>query len=93
MTSENEYEFDPDWTVHPGGTLRDALRERGMTQLELAWVMGRPVQMVNEICNGKKTITATTALQLEAAGLGKARFWVTAQALYDLDVARGKKVL
>lgn len=87
------YEFDPDWTIHPGMTLREALRERGISQKEFARHIGRSRQLVNEICVGKKAITAQTAIQLEQAGMSTARFWVTAQALYELDVARGKKVM
>jgi len=38
-----------------------------MSQAELAQRMGRPLQMISEIVQGKKAITAETALQLERA--------------------------
>lgn len=51
----------------PARMLRDALDERGWTQKDLAHVLRRPTQVVNEIAQGKKRITATTAFELEAA--------------------------
>ena len=37
---------------------------RGLSQKELAKRMGRSLNAINEIINGKKAITAETALQL-----------------------------
>jgi plasmid maintenance system antidote protein VapI len=42
---------------------------------------------VCEIVNGKKRITAETAKQLEAAGLGEARAWVLVDVRRQLDEA------
>lgn len=72
----------------PGQVLREALKLRGMTQTDLAQRMGRPVQMVNEVVNGKKVITAETALQLERALGISADFWVQFEAQYRLALAR-----
>jgi HTH-type transcriptional regulator/antitoxin HigA len=41
----------------PGEYLRDELEARGWTQGDFARIIGRPVQVVNEIINGKKRIT------------------------------------
>ncbi|WP_285751984.1 HigA family addiction module antitoxin [Lentzea sp. NBRC 105346] len=84
-------EWKPDWSVHPGETLRETLQERGLTQLACATLIGRTPQVVNQIINGKKSITADTALDLEH-GLGiSAEFWVRLQADYDLSVARQRR--
>lgn len=52
-------------TVSPAGEyLRDELEERGWTVTELAEIIGRPVQAVSEILNGRKEITTNTACAL-----------------------------
>lgn len=75
-------------SVHPGEILREELAARGLTQLACAEAIGRSVQVVNLIINGKKNIKPGTALDLER-GLGiSAGFWVRLQADHDLFVAR-----
>jgi plasmid maintenance system antidote protein VapI len=47
--------------------------------------MGRPLNAVNEIVNGKKAITAATALQLEEVmPETPARFWLNLEVDYQL---------
>ena len=78
----------PDVAIHPGEYLAEELEARGITQKELARRMGRPLNAVNEIINGKKTITAETALQLEAVMPEiPARFWLNLETDYQLTRA------
>jgi len=51
----------------PGDFIREELETRGWTQADLAKVLGRPLQAINEIINGRKRITAETAKELAAA--------------------------
>ena len=75
----------------PGRMLRDALEERGWTQKDLSNVLGRPSQVVNEIAQGKKRITATTAFELEAApGIWAARDWLEADREWEMRWAAKK---
>ena len=60
MASERVW---PDIAIPPGETLAEELEARGLSQSELARRMGRPVQTVNEIVRGRKTITAAEATQ------------------------------
>lgn len=76
--------------AHPGTLLAEELAERGMTQSALATAAGRPFKTINEIVNGKKAITAETALQLENALGISARTWMNLQTTYDLAKARAK---
>lgn len=62
-----------------------------MTQAELATRMGRPQQAVNEIVNGKKMITADTALEIERALGIAASFWTNLGTIYRLVQARDAK--
>jgi HTH-type transcriptional regulator/antitoxin HigA len=80
--------FEPDYAIHPGETLAETLEELGMSQAELAQRMGRPLQMISEIIQGKKAITAETALQLERATGVPANFWNSSQCNYEATLAR-----
>ena len=80
--------FQPDYAIHPGETLAETLEELGMSQAELAQRMGRPLQMISEIIQGKKAITAETALQLERATGVPVNFWNSSQRNYEATLAR-----
>lgn len=76
--------FKPAEVFPPGEYLREELAARGWTQGDLAKVIGRPTQVVNEIINGKKAITAQTAKELGLAlGTGP-ELWANLQVYYDL---------
>ena len=78
----------PDIAIPPGEYLAEEIEARGFSQKELARRMGRPVNAINEIVNGKKAITAETALQLEAVMPEiSARFWLNLETDYQLTKA------
>jgi HTH-type transcriptional regulator/antitoxin HigA len=79
--------FKPAEVFHPGEFLKDELEARGWTQGQFAKVIGRPLQVVNEIVNGKKRVTADTAKAIGAAFGTSAELWVNLQATYDLHTA------
>ena len=77
-----------DVAIPPGEYLEEEMEARGLSQKELARRMGRPVNTVNEIVNGKKAITAETALQLEEVMPEvPARFWLNLEVDYQLTKA------
>ena len=78
--------------VTPGEILREELEARGWTQVELAEILGKPVQSVNEILGGKKAITPETALGLAEALGTSAELWVNLQANYELARVRASSV-
>ena len=80
--------FQPDFAIHPGETLAETLEDLGMSQAELAQRMGRPLQMVSEIIQAKKAITAETAIQIERATGVPANFWNASQRNYEATLAR-----
>ena len=78
----------PDVAVPPGEYLAEEIAARGVSQKELAKRMGRPLNAINEIINGKKTITAETALQLEEVMPEiPARFWLNLETDFQLTRA------
>lgn len=81
-------EFRSDLPVPPGYYIRERLEELDMTQTALAKSMGRPVQAINEIINGKKAVTAKTTLQLEQALGMSAEAWMNLEARYRLTLER-----
>lgn len=72
----------------PGEVLRVELASRGLTQAAFAEQIGRPAQVVNEIVNGKKVVTAATARDFERVLGIEAGFWCHLQADYSLHVAQ-----
>ncbi len=75
----------PNYQVFPPGDhIREEIEDRGWTQGDLARIMGRPVQVVNEIINGRKAITARTARELEAALGPSAELWMNLETSYRL---------
>ena len=75
----------PDIAIPPGEYLAEEIKARSLSQKELAKRMGRPTNAINEIINGKKSITAETALQLEEAMPEiPARFWLNLETDYQL---------
>jgi HTH-type transcriptional regulator / antitoxin HigA len=83
----------PDIAIPPRELLSEEIGERGITQKELARRMSRPLNAINEIINGKKSITAQTALQLEDVMPEiSARFWLNLEMDYQLTKARSEKL-
>lgn len=74
----------PAEVFHPGEYLLDELDARGWTQTEFAEIIGRPLRLVNEIINGKKGITPSTARELGAALGTSAELWMNLDTAYHL---------
>lgn len=75
--------------VHPGEILsEDFLNPMGITRYRLAKSIGVPQRRIDEICAGKRSITADTALRLARFFGTDAQSWMNLQAHYDLEVAQ-----
>ncbi len=70
----------------PGDHIREEIEYRGWSQADLARIMGRPIQVINQIINGRKAITARTARELEAALGTSAETWMNLETSYRLHV-------
>ena len=82
----------PNVAIPPGEYLAEEIEARGMTQKELARRMTRPLNAINEIVNGKKAITAETALQLEEVMPEiPAKFWLNLEIDYQISKALMKR--
>ena len=60
------------------------LEPLGLTQGEAAAAMGVPRKHVNELCNGRRAVTADTALMLGRVFGDSPDFWLSTQRRTDL---------
>ncbi len=77
--------------VHPGEILfEEFLKPLGVSQYRLAKDINVPPRRINEIVQGKRSISADTALRLARYfGLSE-RFWLNLQSRYALEVEKDK---
>jgi addiction module HigA family antidote len=83
--------FYPNIAIPPGVTLIEILKEKNMTQTELANRTGRPIKTISEIVNGKAEITPETAIQFEKVLGLPASFWLNLQMNFNETLARIKE--
>jgi addiction module HigA family antidote len=76
--------------IHPGEILSNYLDDLGISQNQLAEKLGFKKSFVNEIINGKRSITKRTAIKLESIFSMKASFWTNLQSIYDEALERNK---
>jgi len=68
--------------------VKEFLDPMGLTQRDLADGIRVPYQRVNEIVNGRRGITASTALRLAKYFGNSEEFWMVLQLRWDLYQAR-----
>jgi len=74
--------------IHPGEVLlEEFLKPMELSQNRLAIDIGVDARRINEIVQGKRSVTADTALRLARFFGNSPQFWVGLQSQYDLDVA------
>ena len=77
--------------IHPGEILRqDFMVPLGISMNKLALDLHVPVTRIAELVHERRGITPDTALRLGRYFNTSARFWLNAQALYDLEVAEDR---
>jgi addiction module HigA family antidote len=75
-------DFDP---IHPGEILlEEFLRPMNISQYRLAKDISVSQRRISEITQGKRSITADTALRLGRYFGMEAQFWLNLQSRYDL---------
>ena len=73
--------------THPGELIRDELKERGITQKQLAADSGIKPSVLSETINGKRPVSIRMAAALEKALCIPAEYWLNLQSQYNLDIA------
>ena len=73
--------------IHPGRILKEDLDDASVSMNRLARDIRVPMNRVSAIVNGKRAITADTALRLARYFGTSAQYWLNLQAAYDLHLA------
>lgn len=74
--------------VHPGEVLlQDFIEPLGLTRYKVAKFTSVPQRRIDEICAGKRAITADTAMRLGRLFGMSPQTWMNLQSQYDLEIA------
>jgi antitoxin HigA-1 len=82
--------------VHPGRLLKRELDARRLSANRLALDIGVPSGRITDILNGRRAITADTAVRLGRYFGNSAQFWLDLQSQHDISVvehARGEEIV
>lgn len=74
-------------SIHPGRVLKRELAARELSANQLALALSVPSGRIVDILNGKRGITADTALRLGRYFGNNPQFWMNLQSQYELAVA------
>ena len=72
--------------AHPGRLLRRELEARGISANRLALDLGVPSGRITDILNGRRAITADTAVRLGRYFGNGPQFWIDLQGQYEIAV-------
>ncbi|MEX1108943.1 MAG: HigA family addiction module antitoxin [Dongiaceae bacterium] len=81
--------------IHPGKILKRELSARKLSANQLALALRVPSGRITDILNGKRGITAETALRLGRYFGNAPAFWMNLQSQYELAIAErdiGRKI-
>jgi antitoxin HigA-1 len=70
--------------VHPGRLLKRELQARNLSANRLALDLGVPSGRITDILNGRRSITADTAVRLGHYFANRPQFWLDLQSQYDI---------
>ena len=73
--------------IHPGRILKREIVSRNLSANRLALALRVPSGRITQILNGKRGISAETALRLAHYFGNSAQFWLNLQSRFDLAVA------
>ncbi len=77
--------------VHPGRFLKRELQARRISANRLALDLGVPSGRITDILNGRRSITADTALRLGRYFGNRARFWLDLQSQHDIALVESER--
>ena len=76
---------------HPGRLLRRELAARALSANRLALDLGVPSGRITDILNGRRSITADTAVRMGRYFGNRAQFWLDLQSQYDIAVVERER--
>lgn len=79
--------------THPGEVLKDEIEYRKISQKQLAEQMGISYKILNDILNGRRILSTSTAMMFEAALDIPADSLMRLQLKYNMYIAKNDKSL
>ena len=76
---------------HPGRLLRRELKARGLSANRLALDLGVPSGRITDIVNGRRSLTADTAVRLGRYFGNTPQFWLDLQSQYEIAVIEAER--
>jgi addiction module HigA family antidote len=77
--------------AHPGRLLRRELQARGLSANRVALDLGVPSGRITDILNGRRAITADTAVRLARYFGNGAQFWLDLQSQYEIAIVEKER--
>ena len=77
--------------IHPGRLLRREMAARRLSANRLSLDIGVPSGRITDVLNGRRAITADTAVRLGRYFGNRAQFWLDLQSQYDIGVVEREK--
>ncbi len=77
--------------IHPGRLLKRELEARGLSANRLALDLAVPSGRITDILNGRRSITADTAVRLGRYFGNRAQFWLDLQSQYDIAMIESER--
>jgi addiction module HigA family antidote len=77
--------------IHPGRLLKRELEARSLSANRLSLDLGVPSGRVTDILNGRRSITADTAVRLGRYFGNSAQFWLDLQSQFDIAVVERER--
>ena len=81
--------------AHPGRLLKRELASRRLSANRLALAIGVPSGRITDILNGRRSISADTAVRLGRYFGNRPQFWMDLQSQFDISVVerdRGREI-
>ena len=72
--------------AHPGRLLKRELAARSLSANRLALAIGVPSGRITDILNGRRSVSADTAVRLGRYFGNRPQFWMDLQGQYDIAV-------
>ncbi|MGA8262029.1 MAG: HigA family addiction module antitoxin [Arenicellales bacterium] len=90
MTEKSDPPSGTGGIPHPGAALAQAMKAKGLSANRLALGLRVPSGRITSIMNGKRGITAETALRLARFFSTSEEYWMDLQSRYELAEARAR---
>lgn len=71
--------------IHPGEVLEDELEELSLSQADLAKHINVSLEIIRELCQGQRELSASMSMKLSRALGASPQFWLNLQNNWELS--------